>query len=351
MVLKAYSFEAGPQGSNATAGALGAAAWALNGGTATYDAAAAITGNFGLKLTSGTSPDGVTLRLNAAATSKNMAVAVGFTAPPTPAADRNIFNVNADPDSPVFRVSVNPSNHLVFDGRALMNFTDTGIVLTPGSKYRMEIVLSVGTINTNGSAKVNVYRGNDGVPLNGSLISVSPFQVGAVALAGVDVNISLTSAALSIDDVRFDDGATSFLGPAVDLATPGNLVRPKSLLANPGGFVAVGGTAGIAATLADESDASYAASPDGPAGSSMSVMLGPVTLGPVTVKVRHRASADTPAISRKYELVQGAAVIATRTVTLTPAWVDFSFTTTGGETAAIASPRNNLSLRVTDTTA
>lgn len=350
MPLKHYDFEVGPQGAAANAGNTGATVMALNTGTAIFDAASAMTGNFGLKLTSSANVNGITARFNALAAHKTMAVSITFIAPNVTGSDRNIFNINASPDVPTIRVSINAAQNIVWDGKTLVtDFKDTGVTTIPGRKYRMEFLLVVGATDATGNLRCNIYEGNGGVPLNADLTNTA-FHMGIIAISGIDVNLA-PSLVFSVDDIRFDDGSTAWLGPVPDGATPTNIARPKSLLSNPGSFTNVGGAAGIPEALADESDTTYVSSPGAPAGSAMSIVVSPLTLGPVTVKVRHRASATEPAISRKYDLMQDSTVIATRTVTLTTAWVDYTFSTTTPETALISAPRNNLALRITDTSA
>lgn len=100
--------------------------------------------------------------------------------------------------------------------------------------------------------------------------------------------------------------------------------------------------------LADELDTTYAQSPATPSSASLTVAFDPITTGQVTVKTRNVASVSSPVITRTIDLMQGATVIATRTIIVTMIPQDHSFTTTATETGNITD-RTALRVRHTDT--
>lgn len=127
--------------------------------------------------------------------------------------------------------------------------------------------------------------------------------------------------------------------------------RPTSLVTNPGAYANVGGAGSIPAALADESDTTYAESPENPAGASFTVDFLPIGSGPITVTTRNMATSSTPAISRLIELLQDSTVIASATVSPLPTVAaTHSFTLNTTQNAAITD-RSALRLRITDTAA
>ena len=126
----------------------------------------------------------------------------------------------------------------------------------------------------------------------------------------------------------------------------GSTVRPNGMTS--ADFLNVGGAADRPTALADELDTTYVTSPDNPAGATGTIDFPTLAAGPITVKVRHRASAASPTVSRLYEVLQGGTSIASRTVTLPSSWTDYSFTLTAGE-LALVTDRSALHVRLTDT--
>ncbi len=345
MTLKHYDFESGTDGLTATTLNTGAAQITLNGGSVTFASTARITGDLGLRMTAPASGD-ATARFNATAAATKMSFSVGVIIGTTPTLNRALFTLRHSAGV-AFRAFVHTSGTLQIDGATQAGQTDTGVVLTPGSKFRIEVTCTVGTTVSNGQVSVAVYAGNSATPLEPATES-STFNLGTAPIAAADIIVS-DSRVLQFDDVRFNDGSTTPLGPVPNNKVATNSVRPFDTTDNPGAFALVGGAGTIAGALADETDTTYIQSPGAPNAASVTVAMDPLTAGPVTVKVRHAQSEASPSIVRKYEILQGSTVKATRSVTLTQAWVDYTFTTTTSETNAISIPRNNLSLRITDT--
>lgn len=146
-----------------------------------------------------------------------------------------------------------------------------------------------------------------------------------------------------------DDGAVSATVYHTVYVTD-TTARPQTLVTNPGVFTNVGGAASIPAALADESDTTYAESPDNPAGASFTVDFAPLGSGPITIATRDVASSATPAITRLVELLEGSTVRASFSYALTTSAANHNYTLTTPENAAIVD-RNALRLRFTDTAA
>lgn len=123
-------------------------------------------------------------------------------------------------------------------------------------------------------------------------------------------------------------------------------VRPTVLVAATG--VSAVGAGTIPATLADESDTTYAETVDNPSGSTVTVSFPALGSGAITTKTRNQASAATPTITRTFALMQGSTVIASRSITLSTTATDYEFTTTAAELANVTDP-SALRLRTTDT--
>lgn len=123
---------------------------------------------------------------------------------------------------------------------------------------------------------------------------------------------------------------------------------PSTLASNPGVWTNEGGAASIPAALADSSGTTFAASPDNPSGAAMSIGFlplgnGPITVGPLVLKVDN----VTPARTVTVELMEGANIRATRTITgLTTTGVDHAFELTTAEEATVVDP-TALIVRVT----
>lgn len=353
MALKTYSAESGTQGTALTTGNSGATTISATGGAITYDSAAAQNGALGYKFVSGAGNICIA-RFPVDVANTVMAFEGSVTVPS--AAGENILLASMRHASGIaFRIIWDQTIKAIsVDESTVIGNTEIARNLTPGGKYRVAVLLQVGASTTTGKYSVNLYAGNATTPINATPVTKSTANLGTNPIAAGDFGVVSAAAASTTvmwDDVRFSDGATTEIGSVPSTIAPANSVRPNSIASNPGAWVNVGGAASLDAALADESDTTYLETPAAPAGAAVSVGLAPLTLGDVTIKARHQASAASPAVTRIYDLMQGTTVIATRSVTLPTAWTDYTFTTTTAETAAIASPRSNLVVRVTDTSA
>jgi hypothetical protein len=226
-----------------------------------------------------------------------------------------------------------------------------------GAYHRIDAYIDLGSGAGQGRARLAYYALDSVTAIadSGLLTGVNTQIAGAGSLVtrgriGKLSAASGYSGSIKVDDYRVvsNPGDTALLGPVA--AGPAAAARPSAVSANPGGFVDVGGSGGLVPALSDALDSTYAESPDNPSGASLTADFPLMQSGPVTVSTRNSASLASPTISRKIDLLQGATVIATRTITLTTAPTDHSFTTTTAETAAITS-RGDLHVRVTDTAA
>lgn len=148
-------------------------------------------------------------------------------------------------------------------------------------------------------------------------------------------------------------GTYVFRGTATDGTTPSfdeftlwvnsTTSRPDTTLTNPGNWVAVG-----AATMweaeADESDATYAETPDAAVGAAKTSRLSPLLPGPVTVATKARVTSGSATL--RQELLQGTTVIATWDDALTTSFATYTHTTVTAETSSITN-FNDLYLRRT----
>jgi hypothetical protein len=154
------------------------------------------------------------------------------------------------------------------------------------------------------------------------------------------------ASAFWFDGIQAQTAASALIGPYPVAAA--STVRPTTDISNAGGWSIVGGSGSMALALADESDSTYVQSPDNPTGGTETVKFALLNPGLVTVKVRHSATASSPVITRTYELMQGATIISTRSVTLPTTITDYSWTTTSAEAANITD-RSDLRLYWSDT--
>lgn len=180
-------------------------------------------------------------------------------------------------------------------------------------------------------------------------LSVTSAQTGSTAADTIIFGKGDSGAYASafwMDGLQFQTAATGLIGPYP--ATAAAVVRPTTDISNAGGLSIVGGSGSISIALADESDSTYAQSPDNPTGAAAEVKFGLLQAGLVTVKVRHMATAATPALTRTYNLKQGTTVISTRSVVLPTTATDYSFTTSSAEAANITD-RSDLRLYWSDT--
>lgn len=340
-----FDFEGGSSGASLTAANTGAMVVAASGNVAKFSTGDAQNGALGAQFSVASS--GASLaRFAPAVASKTMAFEVNFTAPQvTPAIDIGIATLRTDSANIAFRIAYfHTSGVLVIDEATPIGWVGIGTTaLTLGGKYRVAVILQVGTTTSNGTYTVNLYAGNSTSPVNSTPVTKSTANLGTGTITSVDVgNTSYnTPGQIGIDDVQFEDNRTTEIGPVVAAAQ--DTVRVTGVSANPGGWTAYGaGT--IVDGVNDESDATGGESPGDT--SQLTLGLGKLTAGNVTVTLRLTADAPT---STLIELLQGAStVIASKTVTVSSTATDYTLTTTTSETATITD-RAGLAVRVSKT--
>lgn len=220
----------------------------------------------------------------------------------------------------------------------------------PDGWYRIELRVTKGTTTANGSIWCDIFRvaSSESAPLdsftgagteNTGTADATTLQFGKPTTAGVVPGHKF-------DEIAFETGSTALIGPAQGAVDERH---PNAINSNPGGWTQYGAAASHVAGLSDADNSTGSRSPDDPIGAAISYDFLAITPNtPVRVSATHYASVGDGQISRKYDLMQGATVIATRTVTLTTDPTDYSFVTTTAETAAITS-WSALIVRVTDT--
>lgn len=342
MALRHYDMEGGTNGAAATVALTGALLLSNPSslGTLTFKTAAKNSGSLGLELIAGATQD-ITTRWGADTQHNRMSFAFNFRVNTMPTSQVLLATLRHG-SGVAWRLSLRQTGGLYIDGASVTGDTSVGVTIETGKWYRAEIVADVSA----GTSSVQIFNGNGTTEIAPQL-NKSGMNLGSNPIVAADVFCNRNTA-IDIDDVRLLENTTAFLGPPLPTIDPANSSRPWDVVENPGEYT-VTGTTSFATALADESDSTYVSSVNSPNGDSFTAAMNPLTLGPVTVALRHQNSTAGTTISRKIELLQGSVVIATRTITLPTTLSNYSFVTTTGETAAITSPRNNLYVRITDT--
>lgn len=342
MSLVHYTLE-GTNGAVATTALTGASQ--LNNpnseGTITFSSEAKSSGSTGLRIVAGNSSD-ITTRWNATGTTtKKMSFAFNFRFNKFPTAQGMIATLR-HASGVVWRLSTTPVGKLMIDGSVVSGDTAVGVTVELGKMFRVESYVDVNT----GVSHTKIFEKNSRTPLAPESI-ITGMNLGTANIVAADI-FGIKTSSIDIDDVRLDSDSEIYLGPPLSSKAASNSVSVWDLTENTGNFSSVGTTDPVTA-LSDTSDTTYLQSIDSPSSNTFVVALEPLSLGPVTVKLRHSASTASPAVSRTIKLVQGTTVIATKTLTLPTTPTDYEFTTNTSETSAIQSPRNNLYVEVTDT--
>lgn len=349
MTNNQYLFDGQTNGTTATAALTGGSSVTITGsGSAiTFDSAFGVRSTSGLKFVATASTTGCVARFTGTA-GANYAFEGVIT---TPAA-----NPSSNLTLVAFRSASGRNMSLQWSTAGRLFVLDSGStqvgdvaaagLLANATQYRVAVLMFANaTTAASGTVKVNVYTPTGTTPISGAQLTstagnftVNPFSVlelgSSAAVAGT----------WGWDDVQWADGATTELGQIVVASSS---VRPSSVIANGGSFTNQGGAADLAAALADESDTTYAQSPDNPSAAYIEYGFPTLASGDVTVKTRNKATAGSPASQTLIELRQGSTVISSRTVTLTTSYVDHTWTTSSAETSAITN-RSDLRVRLTD---
>lgn len=346
MALQAYDFEAGIDGATLTAALTQASQVTLNGGTGVFDAAAAQNGSLGAKFTN-VAGSAALARFSATAANTTMAFEFAFTAPATPASGMSpTIATLRSATGPSVRIYYDNLNRICFDEATATGFQPAHTGLTPGTKYRLAVLVVVGT-STTGQVRSNLYLDNTTTPI-GSQFVTTAFNAGTTAITAADIGIvnnAGTAQTMRFDDIRFNDGSTTEIGP-VPVTTV--TVTPTSVVDNAGVFSNQGGAASYQAAVADASDTTYVESPSAPANKSITFGIGALASGAVKVTVRARLQpAGGPNTTAKIELLQGTTVIAAGTATsVTDTFADYVLPLTTAQNSAITD-RTNLRVRIT----
>lgn len=348
MTLQTYDFEGGTNGAGLTTALSGASQVTLNGGSAIFDTAAAQNGSLGAKFTT-VSGSACLARFNSAGASTTMAFEFAFivpTKPASPGVAPNIATLRSS-TGPAVRIYYDDLNRICFDGATATGFIPAHTGLTPGTKYRLAVLVVVGASTTTGQVRSNIYLDNTTTPIGSQFVSTT-FNAGTTAITAADIGVVNGVAAVntvSFDDVRFNDGSTTEIGPVPVTTTT---VYPTSLVDNSGTFSNQGGAASYQAALADALDTTYVESPSAPVNKAFTVGLGPLGAGSVKVNVRAKLSpTGGPNTTIKVELLQGTTVIAAGTPTsVTDTFADYVIALTSAQNSAITD-RTNLRVRIT----
>lgn len=220
MSLKVYSLDAGPEGGSVTTVNSGANLVSLNGGTAQYRAAAALSGPFGVTLNFAASSGGCLMRFLAAGASSQISATFMFTVP-TPTVGTNMIMASLRQN---LVTGVALTLRIYSTGTLMLFDTNSAFVaniatgLSAGTKYRVGLVVSVAT----GTYAINVY------------LDTSATLVGTVSGSGADfrsanpvdiISVGFHSPipqdmSMDVDYVVLNDGGTTEIGPPSSIAAP-----------------------------------------------------------------------------------------------------------------------------------
>ncbi|RKS19710.1 hypothetical protein DFO58_2215 [Arthrobacter sp. AG1021] len=340
MALKHYDMEGGTEGATVTAPLSGAQLISNpnSEGTIKFMAAAKNSGSFGIRAAAASTND-ITTRWGLLAPNYQVSFAFNIRFTVLPAAQKLLATLR-NASGTAWRLSLRQDGTLHTDGSVVTGDTAVGVTLSTNTWYRIEVLADV--IASTG--KVRVYKGNS-LTLLASL-NQEGMNLGSTQIAAADIygNRSQTT---DIDDVRVNDGSTAWLGPARPTLEPSSTVRPWDMVDNSGDYSVVG-TTNFTTAVADDSDTTYVESINSPVNTPIMFALNPLTLGPVTVNLRHSATSASPVITRTIRLLQGSTLIAQRATTLPTSITSYSFTTTNSETNLLEWPRDNLYLEIRD---
>jgi hypothetical protein len=216
MTLVTYNAETGTQGTTLTTANSGANTVAIGTGcTATFDSQAAAHGNLGYWFVTASGQQNLA-RFMASAANLQMAFEGSFIVPATPSASRQIMTLRSA-TGPAFKLVWTTSNFLQIQDAAGSNSVTTNNTLVPGTVYRVAVLLTVAT-STTGHFSVNIYEGDSTTPRNGTPYTSTTYNLGTGAIVGGDFGgVGALTGTLTVgwDDIRFNDGATSEIGPVV----------------------------------------------------------------------------------------------------------------------------------------
>lgn len=355
MTLTQILFDGQPDGTAASSGNLpGNSGFSVvSPSTCTYSAAVGMRGSTGLHFVITTAT--AIVRYNLAADNDVVSVSFILTTPTTnPTVFANALSLRTG-SGRAMSVGISPNGRLYVQdsANATTYVTPTVGTLTGGGKYRVEL-RAHGNSTTAATINCAVYNPTDTSSPISTMTPVTNANLTAATLHQIELGNSAPAAIdFGIDDLQFDDGRATEIGPII---VSSSSLRPSSVDSNAGSWTNVGGLADIAAALADESDSTFAQGADNPGTPGKVVVLkyaGNLASGQPTVKTRYQASGSSPALNLQVELLQGPNTaftqIATRTIAgASTSVTDHSFQCTSGEAATITD-RTNLYVRYTET--
>lgn len=322
------TLDAGGQGANldlTNTGTTGDAFTAISSVAPTYDAASAFHGAFGA-LTTATAADGyLRVALSTSAIAARLYFKIVGTVPTT---DTYLFRVHVSTARYV-SVHINSVGKLRVTNAAGTTVWTAATALSAGVWYRLEMLAISGSTTSNGTIMVDYYLGDDTTPKETGYSSTAANAGAAVTYTNLYMGkYGAVAFQFAEDSPGWLPGASAYIGPYAPAAT--SLVKPLSVLSN-AGSVAVTGSSTIPQALSDASDSTYVINPDSTSNEAMVYRWAPL-LQNSTTGATFRWALDTGSanLDVKMEILQGATVVATRTVTLTSATpADYTVDVTG----------------------
>ena len=282
-----------------------------------------------------------------------------------PDAEAGIVLVSGTSNSPsnAAQLTVMPTTgYLRLRTKGTTRWTSTFSVCD-GKHYQIGLYVDPGTSATTGAVRVAVFDGDNrttplgdsGAPSAGSSPATAGIDVAGTVGAFQNLRVNKVDASgipgtLDLDTViiRTDGDAGQTFEPYMPAAAAS--VNPISVLSNSGGWTIQGGSATQAQAVGDASDTTFIRSAGLAANEEDLLRIPPLTDGNVTVTVRTRVAPSSTATAVKIEVLQGATVIGTKTVTtsstptpLSTSWADF----TVDVPAALITDRKALRVRLT----
>lgn len=351
MTLVQKTFDSQASGTAATTSNTGASSVnALSGGTVTFDSGVAARGSTcGLKMAATGSSSAADIRYTIPANSKYATTLVVTSSNASPSASITLLTLWASGSRALTVFLSTAGKFGIIDG-AGVGVSPVMSAITAGARYRLGLVVDNSGGTSAGKVTFNVYT-ETGTTALGST-SVTNMNLLASPIDQLRLGATLwptEGASTGFDDVQWDDGATTEID---GISAASASIRPAATSANPGAWVTdSGATTGLAAAVADESDATYVTSPSNPVNASVTFSFNvPLASGSITVKTRGASDLSSPVVSRLVELLQGSSVMSSQTYTLSTTVTDHSWTLSSTEMASITD-RSNLFVRVTDTAA
>lgn len=212
MTLKHYSFEGQAEGTDVTTANSGASLVSNPSGLGTikFSKADKGAGTSGVRMVSSNTQD-MTLRFPTSAASNVMSFAVTVRTVTLPTTNTAILGLR-HATGVLFRVFIDSTGQFAVDGSPSTGNKPLGVTATAGGQYRFEILLNTGSSGTDGSVQVKIFNGNTATQLGETYVK-NALTVTASPVAAVDL-YSWRNEIRGYDDVRFNDGSTSWLGVA-----------------------------------------------------------------------------------------------------------------------------------------